>query len=66
MQNNDTTLPPMQVGQDAEESERLVEEIKNTGVIESQDAAESAPARDEAMTDGTEPPTIPTPVITRS
>ena len=56
----------MQIGQDAETSDRLVEEIQNTGVVESQDAAQNAPAREEAMTDGTEPPSIPTPVITRS
>lgn len=63
---NDTPIPPMQTGSNAQESQRLIEEIQNTGVIEAQDAAESAPTRDEDMTDGTEPPTIPTPVITRS
>lgn len=63
---NDTPIPPMQVGTDAQESQRLVEEIQNTGVVEAQNAAENAPARDENMTDGTEPPTIPMPVITRS
>ena len=56
----------MQVGADAQESQRLIEEIKNTGVAESQDAAEAMPAPAEAMTDGTEPPSVPTPVITRS
>ena len=66
MKNDDTLLPPMKIGQDAEESERLVEEIQQTGVVQSQDAAQSAPATDEDMTDGTEPPSIPTPVITRS
>lgn len=55
----------MQTGSNAEESQRLIEEIQNTGVVESQDAAESAPARDEDVTERTEPPTIPTPVITR-
>lgn len=55
----------MQTGSNAEESQRLIEEIQNTGVVESQDAAETAPARDEDMTDGTEPPSVPTPVIER-
>ncbi len=66
MQNeNEPTIPPVQVGSDAQESQRLIEEIQNTGVIESQDAAQNAPTTDEDVTDGTEPPTIPTPVITR-
>ena len=63
---NENIIPPMQVGADAQESQRLIEEIKNTGVAESQDAAEAMPAPAEAMTDGTEPPSVPTPVITRS
>ena len=63
---NDTTLPPMQIGQNAEQSDRLVEEIQQTGVVQSQDAAENAPAHDENMTDGTQPPSVPTPVIERS
>ena len=62
---NDTPIPPMQTGSSAQESQRLIEEIQNTGVIEAQDAAESAPARDENMTDEDEPTTIPMPVITR-
>ena len=65
MQNDDTTLPPMQIGQNAEESERLVEEIQQTGVVQSQDAAQNMPAPDKDVTEGTEPPSIPTPVITR-
>ena len=63
---NDTPIPPMQTGSSAQESQRLIEEIQNTGVVESQDAAESAPAHDENMTDGTEPPMTATPPITRS
>lgn len=63
---NDNVIPPMKIGADAQESERLIEEIQNTGVIESQDAAQSAPAPDQNMTDGTEPPSVPTPIITRS
>ncbi len=63
---NDNPLPPMQVGADAEESQRLVEEIQNTGVVESQDAAQAAPAPDQNVTDGTEPPQIPMPVVARS
>ena len=66
MKNDDTTLPPMQVGQDAEESQRLIEEIQQTGVVESQDAAQNAPPADENMSDGTEPSSIPSPVIERS
>ena len=62
---NETPLPPMQVGADAEQSARLVEEIKNTGVIESQDAAQAAPAPDQEMTEDETPP-VPLPVITRS
>ena len=56
----------MQTGSDAQESQRLIEEIQHTGVVEAQDAAESAPARDENMTDGTPPPVAATPPITRS
>ena len=56
----------MQIGADAEQSQQLVEEIQNTGVVQSQDAAENAPARDENMSQGDEPPSIPLPVITRS
>ena len=56
----------MQTGANAEESQRLIEEIQHTGVVEAQDAAQSAPARDENMTDGTQPPTVATPPITRS
>ena len=63
---NDTPIPPMQTGANAQESQRLVEEIQNTGVVEAQDAAENAPARDEEMTDDTQPPTTATPPITRS
>ena len=67
MQNeNENPLPPMQIGADAEQSARLVEEIKHTGVAESQDAAQTAPAPNENMTPGDEPPSIPTPIITRS
>ena len=66
MKNDDTLLPPMQVGQNAEESERLVEEIQQTGVVESQDAAQNAPSPDENMAEGTESPSIPTPIIARS
>ncbi len=62
---NDTPIPPMQTGSSAQESQRLIEEIQNTGVVEAQDAAESAPAREEDMDSKDEPPTIPTPVITR-
>ena len=56
----------MQTGSNAEESQRLVEEIQHTGVVEAQDAAENSPARDENMTDGTEPSTVATPPIRRS
>ena len=55
----------MQVGSDAQESQRLIEEIQNTGVIQSQDAAESATAHDEKMSED-DASSIPTPVITRS
>lgn len=63
---NDIPIPPMQTGENAEESQRLIEEIQNTGVIESQDAAESAPTRDENMTSDAEPPSVPMPVIESS
>lgn len=63
---NDTPIPPMQTGASAEESQRLIEEIQNTGVVEAQDAAQSAPARDENMSEGTEPPSVATPVIERA
>ena len=33
----------MQTGSDAQESQRLVEEIQNTGVVEAQDAAKTRP-----------------------
>ena len=62
---NDTPIPPVQTGADAQESQRLIDEIQNTGVVEAQDAAQNAPARDENMTDSDEPTTIPMPVITR-
>lgn len=63
---NDPPIPPMQTGSSAQESQRLIEEIQNTGVVEAQDAAESAPARDENMTDGAQPSSAATPPITRS
>lgn len=63
---NETPFSPPQVGADATESQKLVEEIRNTGVIQSQDAAENVPAHDENMSDGDEPPQIPMPIITRS
>ena len=55
----------MQTGAGAEESQRLIEEIQNSGVVEAQDAAQSAPARDENMTEATAPPTAATPPVTR-
>ena len=63
---NDNVIPPMQTGADAQESERLVEEIQNTGVVESQDAAQAMPARDENMTDGIQMPSEPAQPIRRS
>ena len=66
MQNDDTLLPPMQVGQNAEESERLVEEIQQSGVIESQDSAQAALSPEENVADDSEPSSISLPVITRS
>ena len=66
MRNQDTLLPPMQVGAAAETSERLIEEIQHTGVVQSQDAAQATPAPDQDMTEGNEPPSTPVPVITRS
>ena len=56
----------MQTGSSAQESQRLIEEIQNTGVVEAQDAAENAPARDENMADGVELPGVTSPVIERS
>ena len=62
---NDNVIPPMQTGASAQESERLVEEIQQTGVVESQDAAQATPSPDKDMTDGTQPPATPNPVIRR-
>ena len=67
MQNqNDTPSPPMQTGANAQESERLVEEIQNTGVVESQDAAQATPAHDENVTDGVQMPSEPAKPIRRA
>ncbi len=63
---NDNVIPPMQTGANAQESERLIEEIQQHGVVESQDAADAMPTRDENMTDDIQPPTTATPPIRRS
>ncbi len=63
---NDNVIPPTQTGADAQESERLVEEIQNTGVVESQDAAQSMPAHDENVSDVVQSPSALSKPITRS
>ncbi len=63
---NDNVIPPMQTGANAQESERLVEEIQQSGVVESQDAAQAMPAHDENVTDGVQMPSESAKPITRA
>ena len=65
--NPDQTVPvkPMQIGQEPGQTQELIDEISNTGVIESQDAADAkpGPGADSTQDDA---PTIPLPIVARN